>query len=122
MKWIKASERMPKNAGKEFSVILRGTGFEPDQFGHAYLRPFVTIGFKNFDEHSPKFYFLIGDKSFLTNDNIEWLDESVEDQEELWEKVYDELNGSLVWDSETGCHLPLKMEKYLRDRYILIRK
>lgn len=76
LRWVKASERLPEKSGEENSVIIRGTGFEPDEFGHAHLHPFVTTAFKNFNEKSPKFYFLIGHYSFLTNDNIEWLEET----------------------------------------------
>lgn len=76
MEWIKASEKLPQNSGELNRVIIRSSGFGKDIFGHEYGYPFVTYGYKNFSEEDPKFYFTIAGESFLTNENIEWLDET----------------------------------------------
>jgi len=76
MKWIKASERLPESRGKENSVIIRGENLPKDQFGHGISGKFVTMGFVNFSKDNPQFYFLYGVDSYLSNKNIEWLDES----------------------------------------------
>lgn len=60
MKWIKASERLPKESGMENKVIIK-------------YENFVTFGWKNYAD-SPEMYFEYGNKSYLTND-VEWLDE-----------------------------------------------
>lgn len=53
---------------------------------------------------------------------IEWLDESEADQEVLWDKVFEELDCSLGWDSQTGPYIPNKTQEKLRRLYTLIRK
>src|ERR1700760_3497067 len=67
-RWVKCSERMPDKEGAKNSFIIRSNGFGKDWFGHDYPHPFVAKAFKNFDTESPKFYFAIGNKSFLTNE------------------------------------------------------
>jgi hypothetical protein len=60
MKWVKASERLPKEAGFENKVIVK-------------YKNFIVYGWKNYAD-SPEMYFQIGDKEYITND-VEWLDE-----------------------------------------------
>jgi hypothetical protein len=76
MKWIRANERLPTGRGVDNSVIIRGCDMPPDGHGHAITGKFVTTGFVNFDDDNPKFYFIYGQHSFLSNETIEWLDES----------------------------------------------
>ena len=77
-RWVKASERLPEGRGKENSVIIRGCNMPRDIFGHGVGGKFVAYGFINFDKENPKFYFEHGKDSYLSNETIEWLDESIE--------------------------------------------
>ena len=74
--FIKASDRLPVGRGIENSVIIRGCDMPKDIFGCGITGEFVAKGFVNFDKDNPTFYFLYGGKSYLSNVNIEWLDES----------------------------------------------
>lgn len=60
MKWIKASKRLPKEAGIENKVVIK-------------YNDFVTYGWKNYAD-SPEMYFEYENKQYITND-VEWLDE-----------------------------------------------
>jgi hypothetical protein len=65
--WVKASERLPENPGRKNEVIIRGK----NDLGYLW----VTTGFKNFSG-TPQMYYELGNKSYLSNDDIEWLDEA----------------------------------------------
>lgn len=72
IEWVKASERLPDKCGKENTVIVRGM-WEGKW-------PFVTYGFRNYNEEKPQMYYELGSKSDCNN-NVEWLDESGQSQQ-----------------------------------------
>lgn len=62
MEWVKATDRLPENGGKENKVVVKWKGY-------------VAWGFRNFSD-DPKMYIEIGSKSFLEKKGVEWLDET----------------------------------------------
>lgn len=44
------------------------------------------------------------------------------DQEVLWDQFFDDLDGSLDWDSQTGPYILSKAEERIRGAYTLTRK
>jgi hypothetical protein len=70
--WVKASERLPEKCGKDNTVVVRGK-WEGKW-------PFVTYGFRNYNEEDPRMYYEVGSKSECNND-VEWLDESAGEKE-----------------------------------------
>lgn len=86
MRWVKALDRLPLNAGRENKVVVRGKGF-------------VTYGFKNYNEENPQMYYELGNDTILSND-VEWLDETISKQTyseaKAVVKSYDDEQGRLI--------------------------
>lgn len=61
MKWIKATERLPQQAGENNKVIIRG-------------KDFLTYGYRTFNDTEPQICYELNGKTYLTL-NVEWLDE-----------------------------------------------
>jgi hypothetical protein len=76
LRWVKAKDRLPDGRGIDNSVVIKGCDMPNDIFGHGITGEFVAFGFVNFDEENPKFYFIHGRDSYLSNETIEWLEET----------------------------------------------
>lgn len=103
-RWVKASERLPEK-GFNNTVIIKGNDLPKDEFGHGIKGKFVTTGFVNFDKEYPKFYFLFGNDSFLSNETIEWLEE-IEPVQEVNESAENVVRTII----NSGCSFDKKVE------------
>lgn len=113
MPWIKASEKLPtmnktvylKDVSADGSIILDVGELKTFQSD----KPYFSGGYRMYP-------------IFDTEYAVYWLDESEPDQEVLWDKVFEELDCSLGWDSQTGPYIPNKTQEKLRRLYTLICK
>ena len=80
MKWIKATKRLPQQAGENNKVIVRG-------------KDFLTYGYRTFNDTEPQICYELNGKTFLTL-NVEWLDECKNNKDKY--SNWDELKNYII--------------------------
>lgn len=108
MPWCKPKDKEPLNQDDEYFIRNGGDKY---------------IGW--WDNKEKQFYMVGKDCIILyfeEHPNIEWWDEQVPDQDQLWNEALEQLGHELSWDHVNGNHIHPGALEVMKDRYTLIRK